>query len=76
METAKPAEVDATVDRLETAIMRLVERYTTLQEENQLLHEQLRQMRADRAAMKERTEQARHRVEGMISRLRTMEHPE
>lgn len=76
METANPAEVDAAVDRLETAIVRLMERYGTLQEENQLLHEQLRQMRADRAAMKERTEQARHRVEGMISRLRTMEHPE
>ncbi len=76
METANPAEVDAAVDRLETAIVRLMERYATLQEENQLLHEQLRQMRADRAAMKERTEQARHRVEGMISRLRTMEHPE
>lgn len=76
METANPAEVDAAVDHLETAIARMMERCAALQEENRLLHEQINQMQTDRANMKERTEQARHRVEGMISRLRTMEHPE
>lgn len=76
METAKPAEVDAAADRLETVVVRLMERCAALHEENHLLHEQLRQLRAERATVKERTEQARHRVEGMISRLRTMEHPE
>ncbi len=76
MDTTKPAGVDAALERLETMVSRLMERCASLHEENRLLHDQLRQLRADRAAAKERTEQARHRVEGMIARLRTMEHPE
>jgi len=76
MDTTNPAGVDAAVDRLEGAVARLAERCGALYEENQLLHDQLRQLRAERAAAKDRNEQARHRVEGMISRLRTMEHPE
>lgn len=76
MDTTKPAGVEAAAQRLETLVVRLLERCSSLHDENQLLHEQLRQLRADRAAAKERTEQARHRVEGMIARLRTMEHPE
>lgn len=76
MDTTKPAQVDAAADRLEAAVTGLMERCASLHEENQLLHEQLRQLRADRAIAKERTEQARHRVESMIARLRTMEHHE
>ncbi|AHE98759.1 cell division protein ZapB [Thioalkalivibrio paradoxus] len=76
MDTTDPTEVDTAVDRLEKAVTLLADRYDALYEENQLLHEQLRQLRAERSAAKERTEQVRHRVEGMISRLRTMEHPE
>jgi cell division protein ZapB len=76
MDTTKPAGMDASIERLETLVSRLMERCASLHEENRLFHDQLRQLRADRAAAKERTEQARHRVEGMIARLRTMEHPE
>jgi cell division protein ZapB len=76
MDTTKSAGIDAAAERLETLVSRLMERCASLHEENRLLHDQLRQARADRAAAKERTEQARHRVEGMIARLRTMEHPE
>ena len=76
METTNPAGVDAAVERLEGTVARLAERCGALFEENQLLQEHLRQLRAERAVSKERNEQARHRVEGMIARLRTMEHPE
>ncbi len=76
MDTTHAAALDAAVDHVEGAVRRLLDRCAALQEENALLHEQLRQVRTERAAAKERTEQARQRVESMISRLRTMEHPE
>ncbi|WP_018138362.1 MULTISPECIES: cell division protein ZapB [unclassified Thioalkalivibrio] len=64
------------VERLETAITRLLDEHAALREENNLLHEQIRQLKSERAAFKERNEQARHRVETMIARLRSMEHSE
>ena len=74
MDTTKPAGVDAAIERLETQVSRLLERCSSLHEENRLLHEQLRQLRSDRAVAKERTEQARHPVEGMIARLFSKHH--
>jgi cell division protein ZapB len=70
---SKAVEVDGAILRLEQLIRLLGERCTSLHEENQLLQEQLRQLRADRAVIKERSEQARHRVEGMVARLKTIE---
>lgn len=76
MESKEPALLDLANERLATAIEALLTRYRALAEENQLLHEQMRQLRAERAMSKERTEQARHHVESMITRLRAMEYPE
>ena len=67
---------DPIADRLEAAITQLIEENTGLREENHLLQEQVRQLRSERADYKERNEQARHRVENMIARLRSMEHSE
>lgn len=76
MNTPAPPPMDVATDRLEEVVSRLLERYLALQEENRLLHEQLQQIRAETAATRERNEQARHHVEGMIARLRAMESTE
>jgi cell division protein ZapB len=74
----QPSEDSATepTERLEAAITQLLEAHAALREENLLLREQVRQLKSERAAFKERNEQARHRVENMIARLRSMEHSE
>ncbi|WP_018871274.1 MULTISPECIES: cell division protein ZapB [unclassified Thioalkalivibrio] len=64
------------LDRLEAAILRLLDDNAELREENRALHEQVRQLRTERATYRERNEQARHRVETMIARLRAMEQSE
>jgi len=76
MENREPAPLSHAQDRLEQAVRRLLADYRALAEENVLLYEQLRLLRGERASVKERTEQARHHVEGMINRLRAMEYPE
>ncbi len=75
MQPNDDSAIDPT-ERLEAAITRLLEEHAALREENHLLQEQVRQLKGERAAFKERNEQARHRVENMIARLRSMEHSE
>ena len=51
----------------------LLQRCQRLQEENQGLRARQDALTAERAELVEKTEQARARVEGMLTRLRTME---
>ncbi|MFP4080121.1 MAG: TIGR02449 family protein [Ectothiorhodospira sp.] len=58
---------------LESRVEALVQLCERLQEENRMLQQQNDQLRAERAALSERGEQARIKVESIISRLRSME---
>ncbi|MFN4263763.1 MAG: DUF904 domain-containing protein [Thioalkalivibrionaceae bacterium] len=59
-------------ERLETAIARCTERNQRLQTESLALDEQMHHLRVERAQLREKTDEARHRVESMIARLRNM----
>lgn len=61
------------IERLERLVDELVQRCQRLQEENQGLRARHDALAAERAGLVEKTEQARARVEGMLTRLRTME---
>lgn len=59
--------------QLESRVEALVQFCDRLQEENRLLRQENEQLRSERAVLSERGEQARIKVESMISRLRSME---
>ena len=61
------------IERLEQLVDELLQRCQRLQEENQGLRARHDVLTAERAGLVEKTEQARARVEGMLTRLRTME---
>jgi cell division protein ZapB len=58
---------------LERLVDELVARCKRLADENKALHNQHGHLLAERAALIEKTEQARSRVEAMIARLKSME---
>ncbi len=58
---------------LEERVNDLVAKCARLQEENYALRHQQNHLIAERAALIEKTEQARTRVESMITRLKSME---
>lgn len=58
---------------LESRIDQLITRCSRLREENRALRQQQTNLITERAALIEKSEQARSRVESMIARLRSME---
>ncbi|ABA59030.1 TIGR02449 family protein [Nitrosococcus oceani] len=65
--------VENMVKQLERRIEELIDLCNHLREENQLLREQNADLISERAKLIEQTELARSRVEGMITRLKSME---
>lgn len=61
------------IERLEVLVDELLQRCQRLREENQGLRVRQNTLIAERAELVEKTEQARARVEGMLTRLKTME---
>lgn len=61
------------IERLERLVDELLQRCQRLYEENQGLRTRQDALTAERAELVEKTEQARARVEGMLTRLKTME---
>ena len=61
------------IGTLASSIEELVDIVERLRAENNSLHNQQRILVAERAALIDKTEQARIRIESMISRLRSME---
>ncbi|ADJ27505.1 TIGR02449 family protein [Nitrosococcus watsonii] len=65
--------VENMVKQLEWRIEELIDLCNHLREENQFLREQNADLISERAKLIEQTELARSRVEGMITRLKSME---
>lgn len=65
--------VENMVKQLERRIEELIDLCNHLREENELLREQNTDLISERAKLIEQTELARSRVEGMITRLKSME---
>jgi cell division protein ZapB len=61
------------IERLERLVDELLQRCQRLSEENQGLRTRQDALTTERAELVEKTEQARARVEGMLTRLKTME---
>ena len=61
------------LQRLEIRVTELIQTCDQLKEENSLLKAQQQAYSGERAKLLERQEQARTRVEAMISRLKTLE---
>ena len=61
------------IDELERGVERLIHLCQRLQEENASLRARQVALAAERGDLIEKTEQARSRVEAMLSRLRAME---
>ncbi|MCY3803932.1 MAG: TIGR02449 family protein [Gammaproteobacteria bacterium] len=59
--------------RLESRVNSLIRAYEDLQKENSLLKAQQDSYTAERASLIDKNEQARKRVEAMITRLKSME---
>jgi cell division protein ZapB len=59
---------------LEEKIDDLIKRYNFLQVENRSLKTKQEELVREKAKLIEKTSTARHRVESMISRLKSMEH--
>lgn len=59
---------------LERRVDELIQRLNAVNSENQSLRESQSALIAERARLIEKTELARTRVEGMITRLKAMEH--
>lgn len=64
------AQLQAFAERFD----RLAEAYRRLAEENRSLRQGQEQLVAERAALLNKNEQARSRVEAMIARLKSLEH--
>ena len=59
--------------RLEIRIDELIQTCEQLKDENRLLKAQQQSYSSERAKLLEKQEEARHRVESMINRLKTLE---
>lgn len=70
MNTPAPTQLQALMDRVER-LARLTDR---LLDENRSLRNSQQQLVAERAALLDKNEQARSRVEAMIQRLKSLEH--
>jgi len=65
--------IDAELKRLERRIQDLVEVVTQLKDENRALRQRHEALAGERAALLQKNEQVRARVEAMIGRLKSME---
>ena len=72
-ENAKPP-IDTELRRLEKRMDKLVSIVKRLREENRALRQRQDSLAVERAALVQKNEQVRNRVEAMIGRLKTMEH--
>ena len=72
-ENTKPP-VDTELRRLEKRMDELVSIVKRLREENRALRQRQDSLAVERAALVQKNEQVRNRVEAMIGRLKTMEH--
>ena len=70
MNSPAPSQLQALVDRVE----RLARLTIRLLDENRSLRTSQQQLVAERAALLDKNEQARSRVEAMIQRLKSLEH--
>lgn len=59
---------------LEQRVEALIRLCTRLREENRILRESQESLNTEKAALLEKNETARARIEAMISRLKSMEH--
>ena len=66
-------ENKSNIDALESKVEELLELTKKLSTENTDLKHQLQDIRGDRAHLVEQREQVRNQVEGMITRLKTIE---
>lgn len=73
-ETDDETELD--LNKLEVRIEELIRTCTYLTDENSSLRSRQNSLVAERAALIEKTELARNRVEAMITRLKSMETPQ
>jgi cell division protein ZapB len=73
-ETENPTESD--LSKLETRVEELIRACSYLKDENKSLRARQDNLVAERAALIEKTELARTRVEAMITRLKSMETPQ
>ncbi len=73
-ETQNPADLD--LHKLEIRVEELIRACSYLKDENKSLRATQDNLVAERAALIEKTELARARVEAMITRLKSMETPQ
>jgi cell division protein ZapB len=66
-------ENQSNIEALEKKVDELIALSTRLSLENNALKQQLQELRNDRASLVEQRDQVRHQVEGMITRLKTIE---
>ncbi|PWG62971.1 TIGR02449 family protein [Sediminicurvatus halobius] len=66
--------VNEQIVQLEQRVERLIRLCEQLRDENRVLRESQEAINAERAALLEKNETARSRIEAMISRLKAMEH--
>jgi cell division protein ZapB len=66
-------ENQSNIEALEKKVDELIALSTRLSLENNALKQQLQEIRNDRASLVEQRDQVRHQVEGMITRLKTIE---
>jgi cell division protein ZapB len=62
------------INELENKLEELIQRFNSVQSENTTLKVKQDELVKEKAKLVEKTNMARTRVEGMISRLKTMEH--
>lgn len=74
MSDAAKSPVDQEFRRLEKRVEELVATLAQIKEENYALRQRMDAQTAERANLLQKNEQVRTRVEGMIGRLKLMEH--
>ncbi len=73
-EITPQSAADAELKRLERSLSELILTVDRLKEENRSLKSRQESLAAERAALMQKNEQVRARVEAMIGRLKSMEH--
>ena len=73
MDSNKPEYTETDLNHLEQRIDELIDTVSLLTNENTSLRQQKDKLNTERSHLIEKTELARNRVEGMISRLKSLE---